>query len=291
MKPIFIIGGSRTGSTFLQYFLGKYTEIDIMPEMHILTQPWLRKSFASTVKENFGSFVRDEDIDELISLMYSKTLFGVFWNKIHLSNINISSLKQMITVSDRSIKSIFIALLVAHAEAKNKKICGAKFPVPMTSVDVLIKCFPECKIIHTVRDPRACFSSQFYKYFNHNTTFPQKAKTAISQFVYMNLQFYWSFMMFRKLKNLKRYYLCKYEDLILYPEQSLKSLCNFLEIQYIIKMRDPSLPSISSYAETRGINKGFQLASVFAWRKKLPPVVSGLIKIINYYPMKKMGFS
>ena len=290
MKSVFIMGGSRTGSTFLQHFLNNYTDIDIMPEAHILAQPWLRKDFAANVRKYIGDLSNDDNIDKLINLMYSKKLYGVFWNGIKASGINISSLKDRAINSDRSIKNIFRALLLTHAEAKNKTICGAKFPVPMLYSDKLIAWYPECKIIHTVREPRACFSSQFYKHYNKNLPFIIKAKIGIMQFVYMNLQFYWSYNMFNKLKGSQNYYLCKYENLIMQPEEMLKELCEFLEIQFTEKMLSPRLASISSYSETRGKNKGFQAASVYAWKKKMPRAVSELIKIINYRLMNKMAY-
>ncbi|MCD6184847.1 MAG: sulfotransferase [Deltaproteobacteria bacterium] len=290
MKPIFIIGGSRTGSTFLQHFFNNYTDIDIMPEAHILAQPWLHKDFARAVKDNIGDLRKDGDINKLIDLMYSKKLYGVFWDGIKTSGIDISSLKDRIIDSDRSINNIFSALLVAHAEAKNKTICGAKFPVPMLYVDKLIAWYPECKIIHTVRDPRACFSSQFYKHYNEKNNSIKKVKVSLAQFVYMNLQFHWSYNMYNELKNAENYFLCKYEDLILRSEKTTKALCSFLEIPFTKKMLNPRLTSISSYSETRGKNKGFQAASVYAWKNKMPGVVSELIKIINYRLMKKLDY-
>lgn len=290
MKPVFIMGASRTGSTFLQHFLNNYTDIDIMPEAHILSQPWLRKDFAANVREHIGDLSKDDKIDKLIDLMYSNKLYGVFWRKIRSSGIDISLLKDRIINSDRSIKNIFSALLLSHAEAKNKTICGAKFPVPMLQVDKLIAWYPECKIIHTVRDPRACYSSQFYKHYNKNLAFIIKAKIGIIQFVYMNLQFHWSYNMYNKLKGSHNYYLCKYENLVLQPEETLKELCEFLKISFTENMLTPQLTSISSYSETRGKNKGFQAASVYAWKKKMPRTVSRLIKIINYRLMKKMDY-
>ena len=290
MKPVFIMGGSRTGSTFLQHFLNSYTDIDIMPEAHILAQPWLRKDFAANVREHICDLDKDDNIDKLINLIYSKELYGVFWNGIESSGINVSSLKNRIINSDRSIKNIFSALLTTHAEAKNKTICGAKFPVPMVYIDKLISWYPDCKIIHTARDPRACFSSQFYKHYNKNLTFIKKAKISLMQFVYMNLQFHWSFNMYKKLKGSPNYCLCKYESLILQPEETINKLCEFLKIQFTDEMLNPRLTSISSYSETRGKNKGFQAVSVYSWKKKMPGAVSGLIKIINYRLMNNMGY-
>ena len=77
MRYVFILGFSRTGSTMLQGILNKYTEIGIIPEMHLYWPKILHKDFATIYKKRFGEKIIDRKINELIELMYSKKIKGL----------------------------------------------------------------------------------------------------------------------------------------------------------------------------------------------------------------------
>jgi len=79
MNPVFIIGCQRTGTTMLAIILNLYSEIDIMPEMHILAPFWLHKDFVHKINKTVGDLQKDENIPRLVNLMHSKQLFGIFW--------------------------------------------------------------------------------------------------------------------------------------------------------------------------------------------------------------------
>jgi hypothetical protein len=128
MEHVFIIGFSRTGSTLLEQILNNYTEICILPEMHIYWPRWLHEDFARTVKKEIGK-ITDDKLDHLIELMYSKKLKGIFWKNIEKYEIDITRLKEYLVSSDKSIKGILDALMKSFGETYNKKVMGAKFPV------------------------------------------------------------------------------------------------------------------------------------------------------------------
>jgi hypothetical protein len=81
-NPLFIMGFSRTGSTLLQQILNKYSEIGIIPEMHFLWPRLLHRDFATMMKRHVGKKINERNIDQLIEMIFSKRLQGVFWKDI-----------------------------------------------------------------------------------------------------------------------------------------------------------------------------------------------------------------
>ena len=159
MEAVFIVGCSRTGSKIYMNFL-RHTPIDMTPELHFINPKWLHHDFIRDTVKRVGSLQNDQNVDILVDLMYSNHFYGSFWKHIDIDRKN---LKKRILLSDRSFKDLFKAILEEHAVSKNKDIYGAKFPVHVSKVSRLIEWFPNCRIIHLMRDPRAIFASQLIK--------------------------------------------------------------------------------------------------------------------------------
>jgi len=288
MNPVFIMGFSRTGSTMLLQILNKYTNICIVPEMCIYWPFWLHTDFARNLKKYIGN-VDDDKIDDLFRLFYSKKLFGAFWQNIDKIRIDIECLKKKIIESDRSIRSIFDALLYTLAKSYNKKTIGAKFPVHFFYIDKLLEWYPDCKIIHTIREPRAIYASQFYKYASEDYSRVKNLLIAIRQFVHVNFSYNCVVRFHEKMKVHHNYHLYRYEEAISNPEKSLKQLCNFLDAEFVDEMLIPRVFFNTSLAKKK-ISIGFHQSSINAWKTRLPRGVSGLIKVINGRGMKEIGY-
>lgn len=291
VDPVFIIGCSRTGSTLQQRLLNKYTDIDIAPELHILSPRWLRKDFVTNVRQHIGTVTDVRDIDRLIELMYSGTLSGAFWQDMDERALDADYLRHLLINSDRTTRSIVDALLTANARANNKHIKGAKFPVHLLFVDQLLEWYPTCRIIHTIRDPRAIFSSQVYKRCRTEWPATRIAWAGLLQFVHVSLQTRFAAQVHDKLKGRRNYLPCKYEDLVVNPERTLKVLCAFLNTAFTPQMVEPSVFAGSSYVARRGVSKSFFTTSVHAWKHKLPRAITRLLAMSNSRAMRTFGYN
>jgi hypothetical protein len=288
MNPVFIMGFSRTGSTLLQQILNKYSEVVILPELHLLWPRRLHADFTTTVRRQVGNRITEKNIDHLIDLMFSKTLRGVFWKHIDKHNIDRQLLKQKIMDSERSIKNIFDVLLEIKLLAPQKKIAGAKFPVHYSYINRLLKWYPNCKIIHTVRDPRAIFASQYYKHLRRAGRIT-KFFTGIIQFIHVNVSLRGIRKFHDKMKGLQNYYIIRYEDLVTDPEKTLNDLAHFLNIQFKENMANPEVFQNTSLEE-RKIGKGIYNTSIHAWKEKLPKSINSLLLRINKKFMHSFGY-
>lgn len=287
MKPVFVVGCPRTGSKIYMNILRSCSEIDVMPEIHFLQPIWLHRDFVRSVKRNVGDLEKDSNIPKLIDLMYSGKLCGSFWRLIDLDR---ERLQNQIMSSDRLSKSIFEILLKEHAVSRGKTTWGAKFPVHFSYIPKLLEWFPECRIIHLIRDPRAIYSSQAYKHLLLKWPNSRLGEVLIRlvMFVYVNIIYRWAIKTHNRFKHFDNYYLSQYENLILDPEGNLKRLCHFLKIDFRQDMLYPPVVD-SSYGKSQQ-KKGFDKDSVNRWKKHISPISAKFITMLNRRGMREMGY-
>lgn len=300
--PVFIVGCSRTGSTLLQEIFDHHSPVDMMPEAHFLTPLWIHKDVRFALRR-VKATSKIEFADMLLDLMYSRELFGVFWQEvICASGIDKDLLRERLIANGQSLQGVFHSVMEAHATSKGKTILGAKFPLYICYAKKLVEWYPNCRIIHTIRDPRAIFASQYYKRRHDKSGKIRQAAEGIVQFVHINSQYYWALRTHSKMKMNKSYHLCRYEDLVNYPEDTLRGICSFLAIPFESKMLSPRAVMNTSFidvvntsgmenVENRTFSKQILTSSVNLWKRKLPRSISRTIEIMNASAMKEFGYS
>lgn len=287
--PVFIIGGSRTGSEMHKTILNLSDSIDIVNETWFLCPWWLHRDFATAIRRSIGTLDDDAAIGKLVDLMYSKQLFGHFWSVID-KEIDRRLLHTEILGSDRTLRAVLDTVIKLHAQAKNKAIGGAKFPVHYSRVSKLLEWFPNCRIIHTVRDPRAVHASQAVKYLRDDHTRIERACTRIAQFVHISVQCCWTARIHRQLQGHQNYYMSRYEDVVRDPKESVMKLCDFLGIETSDAMLQP-IQYGSSHRRSKPGVRGISQESANAWKDKLGCATIKLINLLNRTALRTFGYS
>lgn len=172
MEYVFIIGVARTGSKIYMNILNQNSDINILTELNFFAPRWIRKDFRYYVKKYLKNIKTKTDVFKLTDLMYSGKFKGTFWfnerwNIPGVQNsiigINKEKLTKEILDSNMTYKEIFSILIKEHTIARNKKRGGAKFPVDISYLPILMEWFPDSKFVHIIRDPRAIYSSMILK--------------------------------------------------------------------------------------------------------------------------------
>jgi len=266
--------------------------------MHFLT-PW-RKDFRHFCKKYVGNLKVNTNIKKMVDLIFSQeTIPGLsawFWNA-ELQSISSNPLKEKIYLeilaSDRSLGSIFKILIEKITACRGFNRCCVKFPVYPSHISQLLQWYPQCKIVHITRDPRATSISR--------TNDPGGTQQLIRKYPRMTflirkimicfvvVQYHWTSQLHCKYKDIDNYALFLYEDLLADPEKIIKKLCDFIEIDFDKKMLEPEKAQESSVTGRRAI--GFDKKAATRWETIISPFDKWLITMLTKKSMKKFGYA
>lgn len=287
---IFITGVGRTGSQLFRKILNSGTEVAMLPEIKFIT-PW-EKDVLSLIKYNH-SLKDDSKLKSFVDSLWSGNIQAEFWIEIQKKKIAVDKddFLNRLEKTDRSAKNILKTLIDLYSEYFNKSRGGAKFPVHFSYTNQLLDWFPNSKILHIVRDPRATSISHAR---NLIPSFKNKPFYESLNFLYYkSLVFHgvfdwmWDSAYNRNFLKDSNYHTNKYEDLISNPEFYIKDICKFLKIKFNTKMLNPPVVD-SSYKtiQTEGFNKD----SINKWRNCISPFDKCWVTLLTKKSMKKYGY-
>ena len=202
----FIVGAPRSGTTLVQSALSAHPRLHVPPE----TEFFLK--FDSPPDP--GAPAREWD--EYFGRWFSSDA----WTDQGLSE---REFREAALATDRSARSIFLALMRTHAERAGKPRIGEKSPHHCRRVRRILRAFPDARFIHVVRDPRDVVASRL--------NVPWTRQSAIG------LARSWCGII-REHERLaaelpeERYTSVRYEDFVSDPEPSARRLCAFLGEDY-----------------------------------------------------------
>ena len=118
-RPVFIIGGSRTGSTMLQTILSKSPEICLTHELQFRSPSWIHRDLVSDIKTHVGPLDKAGALDRLVELLYSGIPVGWFWSASERL-LDRDKLYSELSRRPLALRSIFHSILTVHARTQNK---------------------------------------------------------------------------------------------------------------------------------------------------------------------------
>lgn len=277
---IFIAGLPRTGTTLTRNILNCSDDVGIGGESRFLVDSrrlgfQIRRGFRYEVRA-VGEISTDVGAKKVVDYIYG-IQENNFWGKI-AKNVDREEFLCRLLESDRSERSLMDLAMAFHA--KGKPVRGEKTPAHIYSVPTLVEWFPNAKIIHTFRDPRAIHVSQKKKPRNREMS---RFKAFFQQFglifeLYSSIHVISTWLhairLHYRYQQLypNNYYLCKYEDLITNPDASLRKLCDFLGIDFIDTMLQQTI--VNSSFVPRNKVQGFDTQAIDRWRKHLHPLIN-----------------
>ncbi|WP_417237348.1 MULTISPECIES: sulfotransferase family protein [Flavobacteriaceae] len=275
--PFFIIGSGRSGNTLLRSLLVAGEQVSIPPESYVLPRIYRRYKMLSFLNWDILSSIIISEF-EAYKEFYT---WEVNLYKAHQKSRNFRK-------EEKSLAHILNAVYLTYIEAEglNTKRWGDKTPINTIFIDKIAKIFPKAQYIHIVRDPRDVVCS----YVKAN--------------LYDN---YLEALRFWELANLKaealkkmipasNFLQLKYEDLVTNPEQELKRVCFFLNLEYTPKMllfwqNKDSLGDVKYNEHHNNIGNPINSTSIGKWKGKLTKDEVTLIESKAYSLMKKYNYS
>ncbi len=250
----FIVGRGRSGSTMLTSLLNNHKNV-IAPEESRFVQElyyafgkvkkWTPAKKDAFLQEVFRGF-EPLDIDK-----------NVLKERLHKQpeNVHLSDMLRQVYLS------------IVHKETKSAiKIIVDKNPKYTFFLRELVKIFPEAKFVHLTRDYRDTYLS--FKRVQGMKGERKSVAFQVARWVYYHKEI----LRFKKNLPSHAYFHLRYEDLVRQPEDSLKKLCTFLNIDFqdnILLLKSQERTGTRQKIH-QSLNEPLTDKKVFEWKKTLP---------------------
>lgn len=261
----------------MRRILNASADIAICGETHYLKH-WFgfqgfQREFASV-----GDITTEAGVERVVDYIYgidgNSWRGRGFWGWVQRNTDRQEFLLKLLA-SDRSDHAVLDVVMDTYAG--NRLVRGEKTPAHIHSVPTLLKWYPNSKIVHMFRDPRAIFVSEKSRQLKEHITLPYRLLWRVEPLLEIVLSFHiattWLQIVRLHHRYLRsyphNYYLCKYEDLVSDPETHLKKLCDFLDIEFTDQMLHLSYQNSSLVP--RHQTQGIDSTAAERWRQHIHP--------------------
>ncbi len=298
--PIFIVGVSRSGTTLIRRILNRSDQIAICAENHFMGHLLSREGTRYKFRQ-LGDLADDDNVRKLVDFIYTGGLerswryrqMSSHWYWL-IKRVDPNVLRERILASDRSERALFMIMMSLYAEQKGKPLMGEKTPAHVRYVDTLLAWYPEAKVIHMVRDPRAIYVSELRRrQVDKESTlyrYLKRVSPLFKLFVFMQTALAWweSVARYRRYRRsfVKNYYPLKFERLVQEPEQTIRDLCCFLGVEFQESMLDQEVVSLGFSAG----QQGFDARTAQRWKAQIDPWVDRAYSFLFKSYVSEFGY-
>ncbi len=275
---VFITGMFRSGTTFLARMINSHPAIAIASDPYAV----LFKTFRNKVAEEiFGldNIDRNAPMDDYYFYPKKQKLMKRIQQTgldISIGNLRLSELREKIVLAsgpyspkigpllDALSGDTFADLIINGLEIikraygdNNTELIGFKEVWIDEFAGHLLRQFPNAKVIHMVRDPRAACASKNVNKEKYPWIFLARQWRKLATIAWRNTQTSFPFC--------ERVLLVRFEELVTNPSREARRICNFLEIEF-----DENVVNPSSFVDGAG-NPWMQNSSHFLGKQIFNP--------------------
>lgn len=298
---LFIVGSARTGSTLLRHVLNRAPEVCLASETHYMA--WARRvGLERLLREVRDGGRRADKLATLAAYFYRPEAW--IWLR---RNVDQDEFARGLAATDLSLRSAFELLMELYAQrrcgiAPGEGIIGEKTPDHLRHVPTLVEWFPDARIIHTFRDPRAIYASQLRR--TREGRWGLKARlprlpSLLADPLLAPMEAVHTARAWRDAARLHedyggslgaRYRLVRFEDLVARPELEIRSICEFAGITYRPELVEGIDVVGSSFHAVRHSSSGFDSTTVGRWRDELHPLARSWFSMVLRGRLDAFGY-
>jgi hypothetical protein len=266
---------------------------------------WRHKDFRYFLKTQASDLSIDDNVDKMVEMCFSKKdvpgLNSTFWR---FENVEVAknpelrkNISRKIKRSNRSLGTIARIFIEELTEFSGYERSCVKFPVDIGHIPELLTWFPDCRVIHITRDPRAMAMSKTND--PSGTAMRVLEHPRLAWFIrkvavwFVIAQYRWTARLHIRFKDLSNYRLFKYEDLLAQPEKVLRELCDFIGTDFIEDMLAPQKGRHEHQPSslTGKQKKAFDASAAVRWQAVISPIDKSIITYLTKASMEQLGYN
>lgn len=262
MNAFFICGAQRSGTTLLSVLLSKHPDISLE-----------RRSIAFRIITCFKSlyditpYNLDIDPSQFLTWLIENDKDGRLAQLVNPKNIE----------PEQSIVELIQKSINQKLKGEGKQIWGDKSPNLEHYYDDIRMLMPNAKVINIVRDGRAAAYSM---------------STRSSRNLQLSAQF-WANGVTEALVNQQivgkdNYKIIRFEDLIVDPENTMKSVCEFLGLRFVPAILNPDEKGLEE--KEKYVKSTFDASKIDKWKSQLTAKEIFKLEKIQGPILQKFGY-
>jgi hypothetical protein len=271
-RPIIVLGCPRSGTTLLQVMLHSHPRIAIPPETRFLLPAYRERL-------RFGDLSETANRRALADFIVRTK--GHRFADLGLDR---GATVEEIVGGPPTLGSAVGIVLRAYAERFGRPRWGDKRPAYYNYIDVVMRLFPDAKIVHVVRDPRDCVASLKRMPWWRTDSYHSVAAWAQSIDNTERAMHAWPGTVTR----------VQYERLVSEPEPELKALCDELGEEYEPAMAAPERLAEMAVPERKHWHSNTRVGPttmrVGRWKDDLEPWEASLCETVLEERMTRFGY-
>jgi len=247
-----MFGFERSGTTLLSMIMGAHPQLAVP-----LTVTGLWFTYCSRLN-HYNELKTVADVENLVTDLLQD-------ERIKLWDEKLSCKEVMAGVKSNSYAAVVESFHKAYAAHKGKLYWGNLDIATLGSLEKVHKWFPDARFIHIVRDGRdVSLSHETMPYGSSNTL---ECAQKWRERLFTNLKM-------GEILGSERYFLLRYEDMVLEPQATLRKVCEFIGLSYsddmlqYANMVDEKVPEDKRWLWP-ALSKPLQSSKCFQWKSKM----------------------
>lgn len=270
-EPIFVVGAGRSGTTMLQLMLNAHPNIAIIGELHYFDtiqqiQKWVPELNSPGSIDKFKYYLRRCEHYSLIPFM---------------DELVDCVCERLVDAPLPSYEKFYQFIMEEYAVRQSASRFGEKTPANVRYLDELLQIFPDAKIVHLVRDPRAVAASTV------------KMPGASRNVLIHALSWKYDILLGRYAKERAAYIEVRYEDLVQYPREELKRITAFIGENYdehMLNFHKSASKFLKNEPWKDGTKEPVNAAPIDKWKQQLTPSETLVVESVSGSVMDKFNY-
>jgi len=299
-EAIFVVGVSRSGTTLMRTLLERSPRIAIAMENHYLGH-LIPGYGAREVFRHLGDLHDDATMRKIVDFIYSGDYqrqsrwreISPFWRWL-ISDVPRDEVERRLLAAQRDERGIFVALLRLYADHYGKSIIGEKTPAHIRFGELMFDWFPDARMIHMVRDPRAVYVSEVRRRLKRPSapySWLMKVPLLFQSVMLVQVARTWRAAAGRDKQLAKkfpgRYLRVRFEDLVREPDNVLAQVYAFLNVEM-----PPDAAAVS--VVSRGYNlgsEGLDAGAADRWQTQIHPFARRMLALLTGRRLRALGYA